>query len=420
MNTQKLVQTIDFWIGSLKRNNLFPRKIVEEINYKTKEIIDIVGPRRSGKSSILKLIIKKLNLKNFLYINFEDPFFIENNNPEIIEDLINTYQEYFHPGLKYLFFDEIQEIKGWEKAIRKFRDTGEFKIFLTGSSSKLLSSEMASLITGRHLSYKIFPLSFAEFLEFTGKEIKNKKDMLTKQKLLQKKFHEYMKIGGFPEVVLTKNEELLKNYFLDILEKDIIKRYDIREKEILKRIAFYLMSNAGKIFSIRAIKNIFNISPLIVSTYISYLRESFLFFELAQFGYSLKKQEKALKKIYAVDTGLANAVSFRFSEDKGRMLENIVFLELRRRGEEIFYYKTKKNHEIDFLTWRKDRPEKLIQVAWDLHDKKTASREVKSMLEGMEELKIKEGLILTNEEEKTIKRMSSTIEIMPVYKWLLK
>lgn len=123
------------------------------------------------------------------------------------------------------------------------------------------------------------------------------------------------------------------------------------------------MSNAGKIFSIRSIKNIFNISPLIASAYISYLRESFLFFELAQFGYSIKKQKKALKKIYAVDTGLADAVSFRFSEDKGRMLENVVFLELRRRGKEIFYYKTKKNHEIDFLTWGKDMPKKLIQIA---------------------------------------------------------
>ena len=421
MPPEKIVRIIDFWLKSIESDNLFPRKIVEKINLDTKEIIDIIGPRRSGKSSILKLIIKKMDLKNnFLFINFEDPFFIENNSPEVFENLVEVFEEYFSKDLKYLFFDEIQEINHWEKAMRKFRDAGKYKIFITGSSSKLLSGEMSSLITGRHLSYENLPISFKEFLYFKKIEIKQKKDIFTKEKSLQKEFSQYMKIGGFPEIALTNNEELLKSYFFDIIEKDIIARYDVREKEILKKIAVFLLSNAGKIFSIQSLKNTFGISFELASNYVSYLKESFLLFELPQFGYSIKKQEKAFKKIYAIDTGIANTVSFRFSEDKGRMLENIVFLELRRRGEKIFYYKTQKNKEIDFLTWKKEKPGKLIQVAWSMDEAKTREREIKSLLEGMDELKLKEATILTESQGELLKVGNKTVTIMPVYKWLLE
>jgi len=420
-DTNQLVKVIDFWQKSAARNELFDREILKDINLDTREIVDLIGPRRSGKSSILKLIIKHLNLKNnFLYINFEDPFFIENNKPQIIEEIISIFQEYFDKNVRYVFFDEIQAIDQWEKALRKLRDGGNFRIFITGSSSKLLSGEMSSLITGRHLSHKVFPLSFTEFLAFKKFEVKNKKDIILKEKQLLRKFDNYLIFGGFPEFILSKNPELLKNYFFDIIQKDIVNRYKIREKNILEKMAVYLLSNSAKILSIESLKKTFNISFVSAVSYLGYFKDVFLVFDLPQFSYSLKKQNKAMKKIYVIDNGLAGSVSFKFSEDKGRMLENLVFLELKREGSEICYYKTKENLEVDFLIKKKTIVKNLIQVSWDLSDAKTKEREIKSLFSAIEELKLKNGLLLTYEEEEVIKKDGKTIIVKPTYKWLLE
>ena len=256
-NTDQIIKTLNFWQETVKSASLRPREILEDLDYKSKEIIDLIGVRRSGKSSILKLIISRLNLDNFLFVNFEDPFFIANNGPEIIEELIGTYQSYFNPNLKYVFFDEIQEINCWERAVRKLRDGGKFKIFITGSSAKLLNREASTLLTGRHLSYRIMPLSFKEFLLFQKINIAGRKDLVLRDLSLKKIFKTYLEIGGFPEVALTKNKELLKNYFSDILQKDIITRHNIRDKEALEKIAVYLFSNAGKFVPIETLKKLF-------------------------------------------------------------------------------------------------------------------------------------------------------------------
>ena len=421
INTQQLVKIIDFWKKSVEKDKLYDRMILGKIDHKSKEIVDLVGPRRSGKSSILKLIIRRLKLSdNFLYINFEDPFFVTHNNPQIIEEMVTVFKEYFNPKLEYLFFDEIQEINQWEKAVRKLRDGEKFKIFITGSSSKLLSGEISSLITGRHLSYNISPLSFSEFLAFRGIKICAKRDIILKEKRILRMFGEYLKIGGFPEAALTADMELLKNYFYDILQKDIVMRHNIREKEILEKMAVYLLSNSGKITSMESLKAAFNISFSAAQSYLEYFKESFLVFELPQFSYSLKKQGKALKKIYAVDIGLANAVSFKFSEDKGRMLENAVFLELKNKEGEIYYYKTKNNLEGDFMVKEKTKIKKLIQVCWTLEDKKTKEREFRSLMAAMDELKLKDGFILTYNEENKIKINKKIINVVPCWKWLLE
>lgn len=421
IETEQIIKIIDFWQKSVKKDALLERAIMNDINVKGNEVVDLIGPRRSGKSFILKLLIKSLNINdNFLYINFEDPFFIENNKPQIIEEIVLVFQEYFNKDLKYVFFDEIQEIEQWERALRKLRDSENFKIFITGSSSKLLSREMSSLLTGRHLSYKIFPLSFAEFLDFRGFKLKDKKDILTKEKRILKEFDNYSNIGGFPAVALSENQELLKNYFFDILQKDITTRHQIREKDVLEKMAVYLLTNSSKILSIESLKKAFNFSFVAASSYLEYFKDAFLVFDLPQFSYSLKKQSKALKKIYAVDTGLANNVSFKFSEDKGRVLENIVFLEIKRRDAEVFYYKTKDGAEVDFFIREKFSAKNLIQVAWSVSDKDTKERELKSLLAAMEETKLEMGLILTyDDKEEVVKIDKKTIIIRPVYKWLL-
>mgnify|MGYP001016944829 CR=1 FL=1 len=419
---EQLIKVIDFWKKNITKKGLQPRSVISRIDFKNREIVDLVGPRRSGKSSTMGLIIQKLKIKdNFLYINFEDPFFIENNNPQIIEDLIDAFKENFNLKLKYLFFDEIQEIKNWEKALRKLRDGENFKIFITGSSSKMLSGEISSLITGRHLSYNIFPLSFSEFLFFKGLKVETLKDVVLNKEKIKKLFSRYLEVGGFPEVVLTGNQSILKNYFYDILQKDIIKRYDVRDKNSLERIAVFSLTNSGKTITVESLKKAYNISFETASAYLDYFKEVFLVFELTQFSYSLKKQDKALKKIYAVDCGLAGSVSFRFSQDLGRILETVVFLELKNRGKEIFYYKNKDGKETDFLIRDKGRNRELIQVCFDLTDPKTAQREIANLSKSMDELNLKKGLILTREEKKTIKLSEGReINILPVYEWMLE
>ena len=420
INTEQLIKVIDFWQKSVKSEDLIERAVLDEIDFKTKEVIDIIGSRRSGKSSLLKLIISRQKIKDSsFYINFEDPVFIEQNSPQIIEEIISIFKEYFNKNLKYVFFDEIQEINQWEKAIRKLRDAEELKIFITGSSSKLLGKELATLLTGRHLTHTVHPLSFSEFVRFSGVKAKKRKDAVLQENLLFKLFGEYINIGGFPEAVLTKNEALLKQYFFDILEKDVMAKQEIREKKVLEKIAIYLLSNSGKIISLESIKAAFHISFAAAAKYLEYLKEAFLIFELPQFSFSLKKQQKAQKKIYSIDCGLSRAVSFRFSEDKGRVLENIVFMELSRRYQELYYYKTKNNLEIDFLAKESAQIKELIQVCWSLADEKTREREIRNLTAGMDELGLKEGLILTHQENDILEYKGKKIIIMPVYRWLL-
>src|SRR3990170_6588827 len=375
-----LVKVIDFWQENARQIGLLPRAIIDAIDTKTKEAVDIVGPRRSGKSSVMKLLIQKMKAKgNCLYMNFEDPYFLERSTPSVIEELMEAYTVYFKPNLSYIFFDEIQNISSWEKAVRKLRD-GQYKIFLSGSSSKLLSGEFSSLLTGRHISYQLLPLSFREYLMFLRVPLPDKTAMILQDAALQKYLEEYLGIGGFPAVVLSGNQELLKQYYTDMIQRDIVRRHEVREAPILEKMGAYLITNSAKIVSLSSLQRLYGISYELVSTYMDYFKEAFLLFEMPQFSYSLKTQQKAMKKIFPVDTGLANAVSFRFSEDRGRMLETAIFLELRRRQKETYYYKTDSGKEVDFFVKDKEKNE-FIQVAWDLDDEKTRQREIASLLE---------------------------------------
>ncbi|MCL5774089.1 MAG: ATP-binding protein [Firmicutes bacterium] len=419
MDKKQLIKIIDFWQKSAKENALFHRALVDKIDVKSGEIVDIVGPRRSGKSSVLKLLMRSLREESWLYINFEDPFFIDNNTPQIIEELIETYEQYYSSKLKYLFFDEIQNIKHWEKVIRKLRDGSRYKIFVSGSSSKLLSRELSSLLTGRHLSYNLMPLNFREYLSFKKINLKSEKDFILQEMKIARYFDRYLKLGGFPKIVLEENEELLKQYYFDILEKDIVGRYDIRQKNVLEKMGLYLLSGAGKVLSIASVERAFDVSFQAASNYLEYFKDAFLVFEVPQFSYSLKRQQKSLKKIYAVDTGLANAVSFRFSEDYGRMLENCVFLHLCQFFEEVYYYKTKSDLEVDFFVKKGNQKPELIQVCADLSEEKTKKREIKALVEAITELGLSSALILTGYYRDTVKVNNYTIKVIPVSEWVL-
>ncbi|MFA5994988.1 MAG: ATP-binding protein [Patescibacteria group bacterium] len=421
MQSQELVQIIDFWLKIAKKNNLYERTISQTIHLPNKEVIDIVGVRRGGKSSLCKLLIKNFaSADNFLYMNFEDPFFISQNSPKIIEQLVQVFQEYFSKDLRYLFFDEIQEILGWEKAVRKLRETEQFSIVITGSSSTLLSQELSSRLTGRHRSFTVYPLSFREFLQFRGQNHVQRKNIIVHQTAILKEFNHFLRLGGFPEIVATEDLVLLKQYVFDIVQKDIIRRYDIRDKLALEKLLIYLYSNTSSIFSARATGAAFQLSPAVVTQYLQYFQDSFLVTAIPRFSFSLKTQQNNLKKIYALDTGMIQVVGFAFSQNNGKLLENVVCLELQRRGHKIYYYKTAHNVEVDFLVYEQPTSSALIQVAWTLRDPKTRQRELTALLEAMNELHLTQGLVLTYEEEEQIELNGKIIQVKPVYQWLLE
>lgn len=416
-----LIKIINDWQNYIETKKLYQRDILNDINLDTNEVIDILGCRRVGKSSTFKLIIEKLKLsKNeYLYINFEDPYFIENSNYNIIEELIEVYLEYFSKDLKYLFFDEIQNITNWERIIRKLRDLEKYKIFISGSSSKLLSKELGTSLTGRHLSYTLYPLSFKEYLNFNKIKINSKKDLILNKIKIEKYFDLYLKNGGFPEVTLKKDLNILKNYFYDILYKDIVSRYEIRDINNLEKLTYYTLSNFTSFFSLNSIKKQFQISFDKIRNYLHYLTEPYLIFELKLFDYSYKKQEMNPKKYYVIDNGFITSSAFKFSEDFGKLLENLVFIELKRQNKEIYYYKTKNGYEIDFLVKNSDSTFDAFQVSYNLENKKTKDREIRSFINSNKELKIKNFYLITRNHNEEILLNGIKIQCISIINWLL-
>lgn len=409
----------------------FPRDIINKIIscIKGPEAIAFKGVRRSGKSTIMQQIIKELLSKgakstDIMYVNFEEPFFIENKRKNILEKIYNIYREQINPDrFPYIFLDEIQEIPHWENWVRAKIDLKEAKIFITGSSSKLLSSEISTLLTGRNISFTVYPLNFKEFLEFKGlKASKNKTWILNNKTLIKNLFKEYMKFGGFPEVVLRKNssvkEILLKQYFEDILYKDIVARHQIRDIETLKNIAYFYLTNMANLVSYNKIKNMLDIPMDVVRSYSSYLYESFLVKDILKHSFKVKEQLRNPKKIYTIDTGLRNSVSYRFSEDLGRIAENIIFTSLAGEGREIYYYKN--SGEIDFVVREGAQINELIQVSMiSAEDEKAREREIQSLEDGMKNLNVNKGVLITNDWEENLKIQAGRISAVPIWKWLL-
>lgn len=379
----------------------------------------IAGIRRVGKSILLLQIMEQFYKGDCYYFNFEDErllnFFSKDFNA-----LYEVFIELFGKK-KIFFFDEIQNINGWEAFIRRMQEQG-IKFYLTGSNASLLSKELGTKLTGRYISLELFPFSFSEFLKFEKKEIKKNTFYISEERAkIKRYFNRYLKEGGMPEYLKYKNPDILKNLYEDILYRDIVARYELKEIKALRELCLYLFTNLGNLISFNKLKEILKLGSVnTVKSYIDYLENSFLVFTVNIFSYSLKQQFIGPKKVYCIDNGLANAISFRFSKDRGRFLENLVFIELKRRGRDIFYYRTKNNQEIDFLLREKGRPKELIQVSQNLGTEELKKREVDGLIKALEELKLNKGLILTEDEEETVKLKKKTVEIMPIYKWLLE
>ncbi len=406
-----LSEIIEDQLGKFKDRDIGISRDIEFDKYiKTQQITIISGIRRSGKSTLLAQFSKKF--EDFYYFNFDDDR-IADFALEDFQELMIAFQKLY--ASKIIFLDEIQNVEGWERFIRRIYDEG-YKIFITGSNAKLLSSELATHLTGRYVKIELYPFSFKEFLRFKKVEY-GKKTSAAKAEVL-KYFDEYLKFGGFPDFLKYGDEEFLRRIYNDILYKDLLVRFKIKEVKAFKQLAAFLFTNFTKEVSYNSLKNILGFkSSTSVKNYIDFMQESFLIFELYKYDFSLKKQFVSDKKSYVIDNGLRNTVSFYFSEDLGKSLENLVFLELKRRGNEIYYYKNKK--ECDFLIKDKARIVHAIQVSKDIEPGKNKDRELGGLMEAMAEFNLKEGIILTQFQEDEFKEDDYTISIIPIWKWLL-
>jgi len=410
----------------LEKENLINKEYIprEKLDF-AREFMDsdlikiITGPRRAGKSIAGFLLLKG---KEFAYLNFDDENLLKvENYDDIIKAIFEVY-----PQSEYLFFDEIQNLKSWEIFVNKLKRRG-YNLILTGSNAKLLSKELASVLTGRYIPIEIFPFSFREFINAKGWKIEDEDVAIPeKQGKTMNYLNEYLTGGGFPEVVVKNLEpktylETLSN---SILFKDVVKRYNLRYSQKIYDLNNYLNSNYSSEFSFSKLRNVLEFrSTATLQNYLSYLEEAFLIFVLNRFSFILKERIKTPKKIYVVDSGFCSIFSTPFSQDYGRLMENLVFVEILRRGyklnQDVFFYKTRNNKEVDFLLKKGTKIEQLIQVCYSMEKPGTADRESKALIEAGQDLNCNNLVIITwdMEAEKTIGKRK--IVFMPLWKWLL-
>jgi len=411
MNLSKLEEVAADQLNNFKNKDIGITRDIDFKKYlKTKQITVISGIRRCGKSTLLAQFSKKF--KSFYYLNFDDERLI-NFNVSDFNNLMVAWQKKY--SAKTILLDEIQNVENWEWFVRRIYEEG-YKIFITGSNAKLLSSELTTRLSGRYFKIELYPFSFKEFLDFKKIDYR-KNDTKNKVKIL-KSFDYYLKNGGFPEFIQFKDSEFLKRVYEDVLYKDLLIRFNIREIKAFKQLANFLFANFTKEISYNSLKNTLGFKSVTsVKNYIEFIQESFLVFELYKYDYSLKKQYVSDKKIYIIDNGIRNVVAFSFSTDSGKLLENLVFLELKRRGKEIYYFKDKK--ECDFAVREKNKIKAVIQVTDNLNAG-DRERELFGLLAAMEKFKLKNGLILTKDQEDVIKNGKLIINVIPVWKWLLE
>lgn len=393
-------------------------KLAEVSQYKdTPFPVIISGLRRAGKSTLLaQLAYKFYPNKEYFYVNFEDERFLDftvSDFTKLHELLIELFGNH-----KIFLFDEIQNVDGWERFINRMINAG-YKFYITGSNASLLSKELGTKLTGRHLPVELFPFSFEEFLQYNKKEVPDLDRLTTVDRgELKNSLADYLKKGGIPQSLQYPKLPIHKLLYDAILDRDIGARYKLSDTKPLRELSFYLLSTISSLVSYNKMKELLKLGSVnTVSSYIDHLQVSWLLFVVNQFSYSVKKQQIANKKVYCIDTGLVKSIAFSFSEDRGKFLENTVFLKLRRQyDQDIYYYKTQTDKEVDFYL---SKQKVFIQVTQSLSNPTTRKREVQGLLDAMHEVEGSTGLVVTEDEKETISLDGKTVSVVPVYEWLL-
>ncbi|MFM8454794.1 MAG: ATP-binding protein [Gammaproteobacteria bacterium] len=373
-----------------------------------KRIQAAVGMRRVGKTfclfeKIADLIqTHEIPMYKILYLNFEDDRLLpcsQGDLASLLEAFYAIYPQNYEEKC-YFFLDEIQNVENWSLVIRRFFDTKNIEIYLSGSSAKLLSKEIATELRGRCMKTEVWPYSFTEYLKYSRNPlIKNIKTGLFSQKnkdILYAILKTYLHQGGFPEVLNANNldrKRILQDYVEVVILRDVVERHEIKNIKLIKYLIKTLLKNRGAGFSVNKFYNDtksqnISVSKNLLYDYMDYLEDAYLIFSVPMYNESLRKTQVNPKKVYAVDPGLAEAYSFSVNDNYGHLFENLVFLDLKRQGHEIYYYETKEGHEVDFFVEHPETGQKLYQVAWDLSDPKTLAREERALEAAKAELNI--------------------------------
>ncbi len=385
--------------NNLSRNTGLMREALASLPDLSAYALIVSGIRRCGKSTLLFQLLKE-RYPQALYLNFEDPRLYEFDQ----KDFVRLDKVIESTGSKVLLFDEIQIVPQWELYVRQKLDEG-FKLVITGSNASLLSRELGAKLTGRHITKELFPFSYQEFITF--RQLDASADSL----------RQYLLTGGFPEYVKQGANEILNHIFDDILIRDIAVRYNIRDVKILQRLALYLISNVGNLITANRLKSLFEVgSTNTIIEYLSYLEDSYLLHLIPKFSYSLRKQIANPRKVYSIDTGMITVNSGSFTDDNGRILENLVYLHLRRSYKDIYYFSEKR--ECDFILFVKGVATEAIQVCFDLNPD-NLDRELNGLVEALQLLNLKKGKIITLHQKDRYSKDNFEIEVIPCHEYLL-
>lgn len=415
-----------------------PERIPRELKISiTKDaIVSIIGPRRAGKTYYFYQLMTGINKKDkTLYLDFEYPELAGITFKEI-KEIVNVHRELFGNEPEYLFFDEIQNVDNWEKPIRSLYELKRFYIFITGSSSRLLSKEIATALRGRTISHTLFPFSFREYLKAEGFEVHGKYRSSSEESMVKHFMREYTRYGGLPQVVLNKDEEFRKRFFIEYLDlvvyRDIIERYGVKNLRIVKVMLRFLLRGFARDFSIHRFYNTLKSQNIKVSkntlyNYFAYFVDALFVYPIYRFSYSIKEVQLSVPKVYVTDTGLLTLTNtVGFSENFGRLMENTVAIELLRRkscfapSTGIYYYKSSEGKEVDFVVKEGVKINQLIQVCYDINDLSTRERELKSLIKASKELKSKNLSVITWDYEAEEEFKGEAIKFVPLWKWLLE
>lgn len=427
-NLDLLVSLNPWW-----QNKAFETGIIREKYFKkirkylnTGEILVLNGVRRSGKTTLMfqavEELIKNRNIepKKILFINCDEPALAGLMNP--VENLIDTYRKEVYAGTDaWIILDEVQNIEGWERLIKSWYDKKTFRIIISGSSSYLLDSKLSTLISGRYLPVSVFPLDFSEYLLFKGFLPPGDAISLAAKKYeIISLLKDYLKYGGFPQVVLQDDDDLkkdyLKVYYDSIVYRDIVRVQNVRNQKALSSLLAYFFTNFTSVYSYKNLSGILGTDHATIRDYIHFAEMAKILFEVRYFSYSLKTQERNQKKIYCIDNGLRNSVSFIFSKDEGRLAENLVYIELIRRGFTPYYWKKQGSEkEVDFVIKNSDDTLTALNVTYT---DDISKRETEGLLEFSKEFsQVKDLILLTKDTDD--EESESEVKMMPLWKWLL-
>jgi len=405
-------------------------KIMEYIELP--HIISLVGIRRSGKSTLARQIINRLikekgvSPKNILFLNLENPTFSRYRND--ITYLERAYEDYLNlvspKGFIYCILDEVHFFPEWQIFVKSLYEKKNIKFIVSSSNSQLIAGEYITMLSGRCLPVDVYPFSFNEFSSAKKLDLKDRVTVSAKRNLVRKYFEEYLNFGGFPETTFIDDnnmkKEILSMYAKNILYQDIAPRFGVKKIVELENLFFYLASNITSLFTYNRLSNLTGLSDKTVKDFMGYFEDAYLLFNIDQYSFSARHQIKSPKKIYSIDPGITASVGFNFSENAGRLLENAVYIELKRRKFDLFYYKTSTGGEVDFACCNKGKIIRLVQVCKEIGDEKTRNRELKALVRALEETGLDKGLIITNEDEDELTINSKTISILPAYKFFVE